>query len=83
MYYHKGRVYEIIELKNRQLASCSEDKSIIIYFKDKNEYEIDYKIKTNNDCISVIQTKNNEIVYCELLYRWNHKFCFYDLLEKK
>ena len=41
---HKDEVNKIIELKNKQLVSCSCDNSIIFYNKDNNEYKKDYSI---------------------------------------
>ena len=45
---HKSNVTKIIELKNKQLVSCSCDNSIIFYNKDNNEYKKDYSISTND-----------------------------------
>ena len=42
--YHTDSIYKIIELKNKYLLSCSEDKSIIFYLKDNNEYKKDYQL---------------------------------------
>jgi len=80
--YHKDRVYKIIELKNKSLVSCSWDKSIIFYIKDNNnKYIQDYKIPINNNCCTVIQTKDNEICYSE--YKDNDSsICFYDLIKR-
>ena len=79
--YHKGSVRKIIELKNKSLVSCSNDKSIIFYNKDNNnEYKKDYNISTNGGCFSVIQTKENEICYSEFQ---NSSICFYDLNQRK
>ena len=71
--HHSDYVYNIIELNNKQLVSCSRDSSIIVYFKENNEYKMDYKISTNGPCYSVIQTKNNEICYSE---ETNSGICF-------
>ena len=63
------------------LASCSQDASVIFYFKDNLEYKQDYKITTNfyGTCITcIIQTKDNEICYSE-----SGNICFFDLLERK
>ena len=76
--YHSNYVYKIIELKNKNLVSCSHDSSIIFYIKDNNEYKQDYKISTDGSCYSIIQTNNNEICYSV-----DNKICFYDLLERK
>ena len=76
--YHSSYVYKIIELKNKNLVSCSYDSSIIFYIKDNNEYKQDYKISTDGSCYSIIQTNNNEICYSV-----DNKICFYDLLERK
>ena len=77
-------VLKIIELKNKILVSCSWDSSIIFYLKDNNEYKLDYKISTNGACSTIIQTKDNEICYCESKIESNNdKICFYDLLERK
>ena len=78
--YHRKSVYKIIELKNKTLASCSYDNSIIFYIKDNLKYKKDYKISTNGHCSKIIQTKDNEICYYE--YN-NNAICFYDLLERK
>ena len=74
---HKNKVNKIIELKNKQLVSCSDDKSIIFYNKDNNEYKKDYSISTNGSNGPIIQTKDNEICYYE-----NNKdtICFYNFI---
>ena len=71
---------KIMELSNQKLVSCSEDKSIIFYFKDNNEYKKDFQITTNGKCSPVIQTKQNEICYSE---ETDKTICFFDLLERK
>ena len=76
--YHSSYVYKIIELKNKNLVSCSYDSSIIFYIKDNNEYKQDYKISTDGYCTSIIQTNDNEICYSV-----GNKICFFDLLERK
>jgi len=76
--YHNNESYKIIELKNKSLVSCSLDKSIIFYNKDNNKYIQDYKIPTNDECCTVIQTKDNEICYSE-----SDNICFYDLIQRK
>ena len=53
--YHSKGVCKIIELKNKNLVSCSHDSSIIFYIKDNNEYKQDYKISTDGSCYSIIQ----------------------------
>ena len=45
--YHTNYVLKIIELKNKNLVSCSNDSSFIFYIKDNNEYKKDYQIKTD------------------------------------
>ena len=45
--YHSNWVNKIIELKNKQLVSCSGDKSIIFYNKDNNVYKKDYSFSTD------------------------------------
>ena len=77
--YHTGTVYKIIELKNKQLVSCSYDKTIIFYSKENNEYKKDYNITTNGGCSSVIQTKIDEICYSE--YK-NNAICFFNISER-
>ena len=77
--YHNNFVWKIIELKNKNLVSCSFDSSIIFYVKDNNKYKKDYQISTNGFCYSIIQTKDDEICYSE---KNDEKICFYDLLEK-
>ena len=78
--YHNNIVWKIIELKNKNLVSCSQDSSIIFYIKDNNEYKKDYQIRTDGACYSIIQIKDNELCYSE--YN-NNKICFYDLFERK
>ena len=81
--YHTDWIFKIIELKNKELVSCSDDKSIIFYNKDNNNnYIKDYILNINGSCHSVIQTKDNEICYSEFI---NSKYTiyFYDLLQKK
>ena len=78
--YHSNHVYKIIELKNKNLVSCSYDSSIIFYIKDNNEYKQDYKISTDGYCTSIIQTNDNEICYS---VGNGNRICFYDLLERK
>ena len=77
---HKGATYKIIELSNKNLVSCSNDKSIIFYSKDNNQYKLNYQISTDGSCGSIVQTKDNEICYSESN---NNKICFYDFLERK
>ena len=78
--YHTDSVYKIIELKNKNLVSCSLDSSIIFYSKDNLEYKKYYKISTNGGCSFVIQIKDNEICYSE---HKNYTICFFDLQENK
>ena len=81
--YHTDGVNKIIELRNKKLnkklVSCSDDKSIIFYFKDDNEYIKDYSISTNGYNSPIIQTKDNEVCYHE----YNSVICFFDLIERK
>ena len=79
--YHTKQIYKILEFKNINLISCSDDGYIIIYLKDKLKYKKDYLISTKSRCSSVIQTKDNEICYS--LYNYDDQIYFYDLLEKK
>ena len=78
--YHTSNVYKIAELKNKSLASCSYDSSIIFYLKDNNEYKKDYQISTKGPCYSIIQTKDSEICFSE---ENNKAICFFDILERK
>ena len=80
--YHKGGIIKIIELTNKKnLISCSDDYSFIVYSKDKNKYIKDYSIKTSGPCNCIIQTKENEICYHE--NDFNNSICFYDLFKRK
>ena len=47
IYHHTKWVNKIIELKNKTLASCSDDCSIIFYIKDNLKYKKDYQISKN------------------------------------
>ena len=80
--YHKKKIYKIIELTNNKLVSCSSDSSVIFYSKNNanSQYTLDYRIKTNSSCSSVIQTKNNEICFSECN---ENKISFFDFSEKK
>ena len=77
---HTNSVIKIIQLKNEVLTSCSYDSSIIFYKRDNNKFNKDYKIPTNCNCYSIIQTKYNEICYSE---GNNSAICLYDIFEKK
>ena len=72
--YHTNRVSKIIELRNKKLVSCSDDNTIIFYFKN-NQFTKDFNIKTNGLNGPIIQTKNNEICYYE---DTNSALCFFD-----
>ena len=81
--HHESFISKIIELKNEQLVSCSYDKSIIFYSKKDNKYIMDYKLETNDQCHSVIQSKNNEICYsCYSGYN-GYDISFFDILQRK
>ena len=72
-------VTKIIELKNKQLVSCSYDKSIIFYNKDNNEFKKDYSFSTNGrNGDPLIQNKDNEICY----YDHEDTICFYDFIKR-
>ena len=82
--YFMNWIFRIIELKNKNLVSCSDDSSIIFYVKDNNKYKKDYQISTNGECYNIIQTKDNEICYREYNnISNNNTICFYNLLERK
>ena len=83
--YHKNSIYKIMEIKNNYLASCSRDKSIIFYTKDNSnlKYQKDYSISTKGSCISITQTKEDEICYLERLNSNMTYLRFFDLKEKK
>ena len=70
----------VIELKNKNLVSCSDDSSIIFYIKDNNECKKDYQHSTDGSCYSIIQTKDNEICFS---VSNSNKICFFSLLERK
>ena len=44
--YHKSYINSIIRLNNKDLVSCSIDKLIIFYSKDKDKYKKYHKIST-------------------------------------
>ena len=77
---HKNGILKIIELTNKTLVSCSHDCSIIFYAKDNLGYRKDLQLNTEGSCITVIQTKENEICYSE---KNNNRINFYDILERK
>ena len=82
---HTNYVYKIIEIENKYLISCFDDKSIIFYLKDNNKYKKDYQISTNDKCYCIGKIKENEICYSETNYIDfnNNKICFYDINERK
>ena len=80
LYQITQKVSKIIEPKNKQLVSCSYDSSFIVYYKENNEYKIDYKTPSNGECCSVIQTKNNELCYSEVT---NNAICFFLIYYKE
>ena len=82
---HTDSVFKIIELKNKNLVSCSENKSIIFYLKDNNKYKKDYHILTNDPCLCINEIKENEICYSESIYNDlnNNNICFYNINERK
>ena len=63
--YHKDDIYKIIELKNNDIVSCSQDKSVIFYFENNSKYSQLYKIHSNGICSSFTKTKENGIYYSE------------------
>lgn len=75
--YHIRYFFKIIEIKNKNLVSCSVDPSIIFYYKDNLKTTIKYDKWLMLFCY---RAKENEICYSE--YK-NNTICFYDLLEKK
>ena len=82
MYIHEKEVFKIIELKNKYLVSCSQDKSIIFFIKDKSSYKKNYKLSTNGTCSSLIQIKDNEICFSENNI-YNYNICFFDFNQKQ
>ena len=76
---HTDWVYKIIEVKNKYLVSCSDDKSIIFYLRDNSKYKKDYQISLDGICYCISQIKENEICYSEN----NNKICFFDINERK
>ena len=82
---HKKEVFKIIELKNKNLVSCSRDSYIIFYSKNKSKYKKDYKYFADDKIGSLIQTKDNEICYSSIYYGIIivYRIYFYDFLSKK
>lgn len=79
--YHSKPIYKLLEIKNDQLISCSDDGNIIIYKKNNLQYKKNYLISTKFRCSSVIQTKEDEI--CFSVFTDEKGINFYDLLTKK
>ena len=78
--YHSSDISYITELKNKQFVSCSYDNTIIFYSKDNdNKYTKDYNINTDTENGPIIQIKDNEVCYFELVDR---TFNFFDLQER-
>lgn len=78
LYGHTKNIFELIELNNEKLVSCSQDASLILYSKNNENYHFQYQIKTPVRCESVIQTKDNEICY----YLMGGVIYFYNLIKK-
>ena len=78
LYGHTKNIFEVIELNNEKLVSCSQDASLILYSKNNENYHFQYQIKTPVRCESVIQTKDNEICY----YLMGGVIYFYNLIKK-
>jgi len=72
----------IIELENKDLVSSSFDNCVIYYSKDKNKYREQFKISSKYPCLSITQTKENEICYSEYIKDLNYNICFYDLNKR-
>ena len=59
LYQITQKVSKIIELKNKQLVSCSYDSSFIVYYKENNE--LCYSEVTNNAiCFFLIYYKEKK-----------------------
>ena len=56
--YHTSWVYYLLKLKDGRLASCSADKTLKIYSKDK--FEVQLSISHHSDYIHYITQLNNE-----------------------
>ena len=81
--YHDDKINQIIELNNKKLVSCSfNDKFIIFYCRDNNEYKFDFKFQINGSCSHIIQTKDNEICYSKYISKNKKYLCFFDLIGK-
>ena len=55
---------------------------MIYYSKDKNKYREQFKISSKYPCLSITQTKENEICYSEYIKDFNYNICFYDLNKR-
>ena len=78
-------MFKIIELKNKNLVSCSKDRNIIFYRQNKSKYKKDYKYFIFSYVSSLIQTKDNEICFSSTYYeiKMRHNIYFYDYNQKK
>ena len=81
--YHTHCVNQIIELNNKKLVSCSDDKSIIFYNEENGEYKKEYFIQTNGNNLKVIQTKDKEICYGEFIGKGKVNIHFFNFFEQK
>ena len=82
--YHKSYINSIIQLNNKDLVSCSIDKSIMFYSKDKDKYKKYYKILRESPCESIIQTKENELCSLEDDINSSYfKLYFFNINKKK
>ena len=56
--YHTERVNKIIEIKDKELLiSCSDDSSVLFYFKYESKYTKDYKLSTNGHVVRLFKLK--------------------------
>ena len=60
---HNNRICKILELKNENIITFSEDKSFKIWKLNNNKYEVINEIKENNIISNGIEIKENEILY--------------------
>ena len=97
IYAHSEGIYKLREYDNDRFMTCSADSSIKFYFKNKNEYFLDYTFQDGeNDkenwqycrIYNMLKTKEDEIAYmhyqsdCKKGYYYYY-LKFYDLKQRK
>ena len=81
---HKGEINCMIQLTSDDLASCSNDKTIIIFSINKSEYKVKQILTYHTDKVTdIIELKNHKLASCSLDKSVNIYNKFNDKYEKE